>query len=228
MSKSIFITGTATDVGKTFVTGLIVKKLHDSGINAGYYKAALSGAEKINGRLIPVDAKYVCDVEGIKENPENLVSYLYQTAVSPHLAAQIEKNPIDINKIVQDFNRLKSNYEYITVEGSGGIVCPLRIDDKIIMLTDVIKILNLDVILVISSLLGTINSTVLTVEYAKKLNISVKAIIMNYFDKGNFMHLDNKKQIEKFTGISVIATVSHNESNLDVDITKLKQLYKEI
>ncbi|MDD2524471.1 MAG: dethiobiotin synthase, partial [Endomicrobiaceae bacterium] len=68
MSKSIFITGTATDVGKTFVTGLIVKKLHDSGINAGYYKAALSGAEKINGQLIPVDAKYVCDVAGIKEN----------------------------------------------------------------------------------------------------------------------------------------------------------------
>ncbi|MDD3054050.1 MAG: dethiobiotin synthase [Endomicrobiaceae bacterium] len=228
MSKSIFITGTATDVGKTFVTGLIVKKLHDSGINAGYYKAALSGAEKINGRLIPVDAKYVCDVAGIKEKPENLVSYIYQTAVSPHLAAQIEKNPIDINKIIQDFNRLKSNYEYITVEGSGGIVCPLRIDDKIIMLTDVIKILNLDVILVVSSLLGTINSTVLTVEYAKKLNISVKAIIMNYFDKDNFMHLDNKKQIEKFTGIPVIATVSHNESNLDVDITKLKQLYKEI
>ena len=53
MSKGIFITATGTDIGKTYVTALIVKKLHDSGIKAGYYKAALSGAEYINGSLVP-------------------------------------------------------------------------------------------------------------------------------------------------------------------------------
>ena len=55
MAKGIFVTGTGTDVGKTYVTALIVKKLADVGIHAGYYKAALSGAESIEDR----DAGYV-------------------------------------------------------------------------------------------------------------------------------------------------------------------------
>ncbi|MGE4385703.1 MAG: dethiobiotin synthase [Endomicrobiaceae bacterium] len=228
MSKAVFIAGTSTDVGKTFVTGLILKKLRGGKINAGYYKAALSGAEETGGKLIPGDAKYVCDISGIKEDPQTLVSFIYKTPVSPHLAAQLENHPVDLNKIESDFNALKSVYEYITVEGSGGLVCPLRVDDKIIMLTDVIKRLNLDIVIVASSLLGTINSAVLTVEYAKKLNITVKAVIMNYFDKNNFMHIDNKKQIEKFTGVPVIAAVSENSRDIGADEEIIKRLYKEI
>lgn len=227
-TKAVFIAGTSTDVGKTFVTALILKKLRGSKINAGYYKAALSGAEEAGGKLIPGDAKYVCDVSGIKENPQTLVSFIYKTPVSPHLAARLENNPVDLNKIESDFDALTQVYDYITVEGSGGIVCPLRVDDKVIMLTDVIKRLNLDIVIVASSLLGTINSAVLTVEYARKLNICVKAVIMNYFDKDNFMHIDNKKQIEKFTGVPVIASVSKNAPDIDADAEIIKRLYKEI
>jgi len=228
MSRAVFITGTSTDVGKTFVSGLILKKLRAGKVNAGYYKAALSGAEDVGGELIPGDAKYVCGVSGIKENPQTLVSFIYKTPVSPHLAARIERQPVDLEKIERDFNSLKSVYEYITVEGSGGLVCPLRVDDKIIMLTDVIKRLNLDIVIVASSLLGTINSTVLTVEYAKKLNIAVKGVIMNYFDENDFMHMDNKKQIEKFTGVPVIASVSKNSQDIGTEAEVIKRLYKEV
>jgi len=228
MSKSIFITGTSTDIGKTFISALITKKLRHNDINAGYYKPALSGAQKNNNTLMPVDAKYVCDIAGIAEQPESFVSYIYKTPVSPHLAAQIEKNPLDTNAVLQDFNRIKSTYEYITVEGCGGIVCPLRFDGQIIMLTDIIKMLNLDLILVSGSDLGTINSSVLTAEYAKKNGIAVKAIIMNFFDDKNFLHIDNKKQIEFLTKIPVIACVSKNDCNIDIDIETLKSLYKEI
>lgn len=228
MSRAVFITGTSTDVGKTFVSGLILKKLRAGKISAGYYKAALSGAEEAGGILVPGDAKYVCDVSGIKENPQTLVSFIYKTPVSPHLAARIERQPVDLEKIERDFNSLKSVYEYITVEGSGGLVCPLRVDDKIIMLTDVIKSLNLDIVIVASSLLGTINSTVLTVEYAKKLNIAVKGVIMNYFDENDFMHMDNKKQIEKFTGVPVIASVSKNSQDIGAEAEVIKRLYKEV
>lgn len=60
MAEALFITGTGTDVGKTFVTGLIVKKLKESGRNAAYYKAAMSGNERAaDGSLIPGDARYV-------------------------------------------------------------------------------------------------------------------------------------------------------------------------
>ena len=65
MAKGIFITGTGTDIGKTYVTGLVVKKLRDCGDDAGYYKAALSGAVKRNGRLVPGDAEFVCDMASV-------------------------------------------------------------------------------------------------------------------------------------------------------------------
>ncbi len=232
MTKSIFVAGTSTDIGKTFVTALIVKYLRDKSINAGYYKPVLSGAEIVDNKLVPGDAKYVCDIAGINVQPQDLVSYTFKTAVSPHLAAELENKFIDLNKIKTDFTNLKNKYDFVVVEGCGGIVCQIqtpedwkirRLEDyqrhndekKEIFLTDIIKKLELDVVLVVSSKLGTINSTVLTVEYAKKLNINIKGIIMNYYDKNNFMHIDNKKQIEYLTGIPVIATVAENGTGLD-------------
>jgi len=81
MSKKIFITATGTNIGKTFVTALIVKKLRDAGYNAGYYKAALSGAEITENGLIPGDAYYVNKIANINETMDNLVSYVYKEAV---------------------------------------------------------------------------------------------------------------------------------------------------
>ena len=226
--KGIFITGTGTDIGKTFVTGLIVKKLRELGISAGYYKAALSGAEVKNGDLIPGDANYVCDIAGIDENPRKLVSFIYKEAVSPHLASKIEGNPVELSKVSDDFNSLRHMYEYITVEGSGGIVCPLRRDEKTIMLTDVIKLLNLDLIVVASAKLGTINNTVLTIHYARSLGLKVKGIILNEFNEKNYMHLDNKKEIELLTDIPVIACIPKNAKDMEIDKATLLNIYKEI
>ncbi len=215
MSESVFIAGTSTDIGKTFVSALLVKHLRDNKINAGYFKPVLSGCEVINNELVPGDSKYVCDISNIKEAPQNFVSYMFKTAVSPHLAAELENKNIDLNRIKTDFNDLTNRYDFLVVEGCGGIVCQISAQkNNEIFLTDIIKSLNLDVILVASSLLGTINSTVLTVEYAKKSNINIKGIIMNFYDKNNFMHMDNKKQIEYLTGIPVIATVAKNAGRL--------------
>ncbi len=215
MTKSIFIAGTSTDIGKTFVTALLVKYLREKNINAGYFKPVLSGAEIIDNKLVPGDAKYVCDIAGINVQPQDLVSYTFKTAVSPHLAAQMENTTISLDKIKTDFNNLKPKYDFLVVEGCGGIICQISTQkNNEIFLTDIIKSLNLDVILVASSLLGTINSTVLTIEYAKKLNINIKGIIMNFYDKENFMHTDNKKQIEYLTGIPVIATVEKDAKEI--------------
>lgn len=228
MSRGIFITATGTDTGKTYVTGLIVKLLKQSGINAGYYKAALSGAELIDGKLTAGDAKYVCDVSGIDDEPNSLVSYIYKTAVSPHLASKIENNQVDMDIIFTDFNLMKNKFDFITVEGSGGIVCPIRIDEKRVMLTDIIKKLNLDVVIVAPASLGSINNAVLTASYAKSMNIAVKGIILNQYDSNDYMHKDNKKMIEELTGVPVIACVPENSKDLDIDINNLTSLYKEL
>ena len=226
MSKNIFITGTGTDVGKTFVTALIVKKLRDNGIDCGYYKSALSGTENINGFEIPGDADYVCRISGLKESYSDIVSYMYKNAVSPHLAAQIEGNPVCIEKVKNDFEKCSKRHDYMIVEGSGGIVCPIREDDnQRIVLTDIIKNLGLDIIIVANAGLGTINAVVLTVEYARQLGINIRGIILNKLHKNSVMEKDNKLMIEKYTGIKVAACVEDNAKDIDIDIDILKSLF---
>ncbi|MEG0371623.1 MAG: dethiobiotin synthase, partial [Clostridium sp.] len=175
MTKGIFIVGTDTDIGKTYVTASIIKKLRENNINAGYYKGALSGAV-VDGNKIICDAQYVIDKVGINGDINNYVSYIMQGGYSPHLAARLEGVDISLEKIVSDFYDLKDRFDFITVEGSGGIICPIRLDDKTIMLTDIIKKINLDIIIVASASLGTINSTVLTVEYARSCGLNIKGI----------------------------------------------------
>ena len=84
MRKGLFITGTGTDLGKTYVTALLIKTLRQHGYDVGYYKAAISGAPTVAAS----DAGYVNEVAGIGESPDLLLSYLYDHAVSPHLAAR--------------------------------------------------------------------------------------------------------------------------------------------
>lgn len=112
MGKGIFITGTGTDIGKTYVTALLIKKMRDMGMNAGYYKGVLSGAKNISES----DAGYVNDLAQIGQEPETLVSYLYKDAVSPHLASKLKGNPVELNQIKRDFIHVSEKYDYVIVE----------------------------------------------------------------------------------------------------------------
>lgn len=224
MTRAIFITATGTDAGKTYISALIVKKMRELGYNCGYFKPALSGAEIVDGKIIPGDCNYVLKQAGITAPPENYVSYIFKAAVSPHLASEIENNPIKIEKIKADFARIKKEFDYIVVEGAGGIVCPFNLGKEKLMLPDVVKTLGLDVIIVASASLGTINSTILTAEYAKQQSINVKGIILNQYDEKDLMQKDNKIQIEKLTGIKVIAAVKTGSS----DIEDLSEIFKEV
>ena len=111
MTKAIFVTATGTDVGKTYISALIVKKLRELGYNCGYFKPALSGAIEKDGEFIPGDCDFVLKTAGINANPMDFVSYVYRTAVSPHLASEIENKPIKIEKIKSDFKRIVGRKE---------------------------------------------------------------------------------------------------------------------
>ena len=228
MSKGIFITGAGTDIGKTYVTGLMVKKLRQNGINAGYYKPALSGAEYIDGERIPGDCKFVAETAALNAAPQELASYIYDTAVSPYLAAQMEGRPIDADVIVSAFHQFAQRYEYLTVEGCGGLVCPLRLDDKTLMQTDIIQLLDLDLLVITPSGLGSINSAVLTAHYAESQGITVKGFILNHYDSSNFLHQDNRRVIELLAKIPVVGCVADDASVLNMNMTDLCSLYKEI
>lgn len=225
MSKGIFITATGTDLGKTYVTALIIKKLREAGYKAGYYKAALSGVEKVEGQRPTGDAHYVKTVAKLNDDPADMVSYMYESAVSPHLAANIEGNPVTMEKIENDYKMCCANYDYVTVEGSGGIICPLRYDEREhIFLEDVIKKLKLSVIIVAGPGLGTINATVLTVKYLESQRIPIKGIIINRYHGGT-MEDDNIKMIEALTHIPVIARVREGDASINIEPRILKTLY---
>lgn len=227
MSKNLFITGTGTDVGKTFVTGLIIKKLKEAGKNPSYYKAAMSGNERRkDGSLIPGDAVWVKEISGISQSLEEMCPYIYENAYSPHLASRIEGNPVRMEVVKQGFDRVCEKYDYVTMEGSGGILCPVCFDEAKIQLEDVIKELSLPSIIIADAGLGTINSAVLTVEYMKSRQMPVKGFIFNHYHPGNLMEEDNKKMCEYMTGLPVLACVQDGDSQLDIDTHVLTALYE--
>lgn len=228
MGKALFVTGTGTDIGKTYVTGLIVKKLRDAGLNAGYYKAALSGAEPdASGTLQPGDALQVNKVANIGEKIENLVSYVYREAVSPHLAAKINNKPIDFAKVTADFKRALAKYDYLTMEGSGGIICPLRWDsEQHVILDDLVKKLGLSVLIIADAGLGTINAAVLTIEHLQNRAIPIKGIIFNNYVPNDLMQDDNGRMIEEMTGIKVLAKVKKGDKELIMPTSDLQSLYE--
>ena len=126
MSKAIFLTGTGTDIGKTFIAGLIVKKLAQAGKNPAYYKAAMSGNDRRpDGSLIPGDALFVRQMSGISQPLGEMCPYVYENAWSPHLASRVEGNPVDLAVVHEGFTKVAENYDYITMEGSGGILSVL-------------------------------------------------------------------------------------------------------
>lgn len=227
MSKNLFITGTGTDIGKTYVTGLMLKKLLENKKSAAYYKAAMSGNIRCaDGSLIPGDALFVKTISGIAQPLEEMCPYVYEAAVSPHLASGIEGNPVVLDKVLYDFDEVCKKHDYVTAEGSGGILCPLRFDEEKIQLEDFIHARGLSCLMVADAGLGTINSVVLTAEYMKAHHIPVKGMIFNHYEPGNILHEDNKFMCEAMTGLKVLACVKRGDTDLDLPFEVLEALYE--
>lgn len=228
MSHKLFVTGTGTDVGKTYVTGLILKKLKETGRNAAYYKAAMSGNDRrSDGSLIPGDALHVKMISGIAQPLAEMCPYVYENAVSPHLASRIEGNPVQLQVVKQQFEKVCSHYDYVTMEGSGGILCPICFDETKIQLEDIIQELQLSSLLVTDAGLGTINSVVLTVEYMRARKLPLKGMIFNHFHPGDRMEEDNLFMCEAMTGLKVLACVCDGDTELNMAPQLLEALYEE-
>lgn len=223
MAKGVFIVGTDTDVGKSVVTAGIIHVLRSNGYNATYFKAALSGALEEGNDLIPGDTKLACEVSDLEEIYKNITPYVYKNAVSPHLAAKLENNPIQIEVIIEKYEYLKGKYDYIIVEGSGGIVCPLIDDERgLYTLENLIKDLNMSVVIVARAGVGTINHTILTVKYIESLGINIKGIIINnYID--NLICNDNIQMIEKLTKMKIIGKFKQIDNLKDNTIQDIRQ-----
>lgn len=229
MSRSLFITGTGTDVGKTYVSGLILKKLREAGVGAAYYKAAMSGNSRDeNGSLIPGDGRYVREMAGLEQSLESMCPYVYEAAVSPHLASRLEGNPVRMEVVRQEFEHLAEHYPYITVEGSGGICCPVAMEGEELWIEDVIRTLAPVCLIVADAGLGTINAAALTAAYMKNRGIEAAGIILNRFHPHNVMEEDNKRMCEYVTKLPVFACIEEGCSDLPMETETLLSLYRPV
>ena len=150
---------------------------------------------------------------------------MFKNAVSPHLASKLENKNIKLDKIITDYKKISGKSDFVIVEGAGGIICPLNIEENL-FIYDIPKTLNLSSIIVADASLGTINTTFLTVDFMKRNDLKIKGIILNNFDKDNFMHQNNLETIEKICNVKVIGTVKKDASTIDFIPKALEGLYE--
>lgn len=223
--KGLFVTGTGTDIGKTYVSAAICRALTDKSLKLAYYKAAVSGADCIENS----DAGFVRDNANIRQDTDRLLSYLYEKPLSPHLAARLENRFASLDKIKHDFLSLQSDYDYVLTEGAGGIICPIVYEkDRTLMYLDVLKAFNVRALIVADAGLGTINHTILTLSYLRSNNVDVAGVILNNFDKDSLMHKDNLYMVEQLGQIKVIATLAHGDTNLTLLDRNMEEYFNDI
>ena len=178
--KGIFVTATDTEVGKTFVCGLLIRSLRQHGIEAGYFKPVASGCSLKKGSLISEDLMYIEKFTGIKMEHELHCPVRYQKPLAPLAAALLEKRPVNLDKIWEAFDLLKQRYSYIVVEGIGGVMVPLQ-ENYIVL--DLMVEIHLPSVVVCRPSLGTINHTLLTFSALKNRGIPIAGFLTNGFKK---------------------------------------------
>lgn len=177
MEKGFFITGTDTGVGKTVITVALIKAISMLGQRACGMKPIETGCIKQGDVLIPSDGMFIKTIARMQENIRYVTPFCLESPLAPMAASEIDGVSIDCDKILQVFKDLSKLYDVIVVEGIGGLLVPIKKDYFVL---DLAKEFGLPVIVVSRPGLGTLNHTMLTVNYAIREGLDVVGIIMNF------------------------------------------------
>jgi dethiobiotin synthetase len=200
-AKGFFITGTDTGVGKTFVTAGIAAVLKEKGIDVGVMKPVETGCPENNGKLEPQDAIFLKNAAGVNDSIDLINPYRFKAPLAPSIASRLEDKNIGLNKIKECYDKLASLHRVMLVEGAGGLLTPLNDTETA---ADLVKLLNLPLIVIAASRLGAINHTLLTVKHAQSIGIEVNGIILNYpaFSADETLST-NQTEIKRLTNIPI-------------------------
>lgn len=174
--NALFISSTDTGVGKTYFSSFLISQLIDQRVfstkQIAYYKPIQCGLEIRNGKP-KTDCDYITE-----NNPgvEVFNSYFLQYPAAPNFAASIENITIDLNKIKKDFEELKAKFDFVIVEGAGGLAVPITDN---FLVSDLAQYLDLPLVLVIRPDLGTINHSLLSIEHARNKDLEILGIYVS-------------------------------------------------
>ena len=170
------ITGTDTDVGKTFVAARIVEKLVREGTAAGVYKPVCSGVETIDGSRRWMDIETHFAALNGRFDRQRITPQCFDAPLAPPLAAQREGREVDWSLIRSGFDWWRENCEFLVLEGAGGLLCPITADRSF---ADVAAMAGYPVLIVSRATLGTVNHTLLTIEVAGQRGLQVAGVVLN-------------------------------------------------
>lgn len=192
--NTFFVTGIDTDAGKTIVTGHIAAYLKSIGKRVITQKMVQTGCEGIAEDILT--HRKIMGTELLAEDHERMTCpQTFSFPASPHLAAALENRNINLKAIEVATTQLQELFEYVLIEGAGGLHVPITEQVHVI---DYIEEQQLPVILVTSSKLGSINHTLLSLEVLKNREIPLKALVYNHYPKASEnIFEDTKKLLQK-------------------------------
>jgi dethiobiotin synthetase len=201
-TRGIFITGTDTGVGKTYVAAGLAADLRRRGVNVGVMKPAETGCRTQKGKLVPRDALRLMEAASVRDALALVNPYRFKNPLAPSVAAGLEITKIDPDRILAAFKTLSRRHEFMIVEGAGGIMVPLWRDYTYL---DLAGALELPVIIVARPGLGTINHTLLTIAALKERGLRISGIVFNHAQekKAGLAEATSPGVIENISGVPI-------------------------
>ena len=194
-SKIYFISGIDTDIGKSIATGMMARFLHKTGKRVITLKLVQTGNTDFSEDIARHREIMGCGL--FPEDTEHLTApEIYTFPASPHLAAELDKRPVDLEKILNAANLLRSRYEVVLVEGAGGLAVPLTED---LLTVDFAAAQQWPLILVTSGRLGSLNHTILSMEAAVSRKMKIAGVVYNESPKADpLIEADSERMIRKY------------------------------
>lgn len=229
MAKGFFVTGTDTGVGKTVIAAALIKAVGLLGLKACGMKPIETGCIRKGDAMIPSDGMFLKGIARMDEAVSHITPCCFEHKLAPMVSAEIEGLPVNIDKIRKAFDELTKVYQSIVVEGIGGLLVPIN---KNYFVLDLARELGLPLIVVSRPDLGTINHTLLTINYALKEGLKVAGIIINYTysSEGSMAEETNPQVIKQLSPVPLIGIFPYLHAMSDEAFEKavLKNLNLDI
>lgn len=215
----LFIVGTDTEVGKTYVTALIAKQLHDAGKRVGVYKPVASDCYDDGDQVISEDALTLWHAAGQPRTVQDVCPQQFRAPLAPHLAARAEGKELDLELMRTGLEKWSDGYDIVLVEGVGGLMTPVSDAEYV---ADLAFEFGFPILVVAPNVLGVINQTLQTLITAAAFEngLNVAGIILNniQFQERDISVKTNRQEIEKRTSTPILVEVAYNADELPVEV----------
>lgn len=210
--QGVFITGTSTDVGKTFIGVGIAKRLTERNITVIPRKPIESGCIKQGDELIPRDAKALKEAANYQGALSEVCPYRFEPPISPVRAALLANKILTIEQLVNTCLN-GSEKGFALVEGAGGFYSPLAENG---LNADLAVALQLPVLLVADDKLGVINQVLLNVDAIKVRGLHLAGVILNTVGDTQNEHMNNSADLRERLDCPIFTTpyAQNNNANL--------------